>query len=61
MENVDAPMFIFHTHMEAQDAIRSLGSADFDLKKLSLVGKGTNVSDRRLAFHRQDPRIEVYQ
>lgn len=40
MSNPDSSYFIFDTHVAAEDAIRKLGQSGFDMKKLSLVGKG---------------------
>ena len=40
MENKDSSVYVFNTHVEAEEAIQSLNRSGFDVKKLSLVGKG---------------------
>jgi len=34
------PCYVFDTHAQAEDAIRALSRSGFDMKKLSLIGKG---------------------
>ena len=40
MPTEHAPFYVFNTHVEAKVAVKMLGKAGFDVKKLSLVGKG---------------------
>ena len=46
-----APTYIFNTHVEAEEAIRLLGRAGFDMKKLSLVGKGYHSEEHPIGFY----------
>jgi hypothetical protein len=40
MNQLESPAYVFNTHAEAEEAVRSLDRSGFDVKKLSLVGKG---------------------
>ena len=46
MSNPDSSFFVFDTHTAAEDAIRTLGQSGFDIKKLSLVGKGYHSEEK---------------
>ena len=60
MQNENAPFFIFNTHVEAEEAIKSLSRAGFDLKKLSLVGKGYHSEEHPLGFYTAGDRIKSW-
>ena len=57
---VDPSLYIFHNHQEADDAIRSLGKAGFDMKKLSVVGKGYHTDEHPLGFYTTGDRIKAW-
>ena len=40
MEKQDSVTCVYNTHSEAEQAIKALGKSGFEVKKLSLVGKG---------------------
>ena len=44
-------VYIFNTHIEAEDAIRSLSQSGIDVKKLSLVGKGYHTEEHPIGFY----------
>ena len=50
MESQSA-VYIFNTHIEAEDAIRSLSESGIDVKKLSLVGKGYHSEEHPIGFY----------
>jgi len=60
MSNPDSALFIFDTHAAAEDAIRTLGQAGLDLKKLSLVGKGYHSEERPTGFYTVGDRIKAW-
>jgi hypothetical protein len=60
MSNPDSACFMFDTHSAAEDAIRSLGHAGFDMKKLSLVGKGYHSEERPVGFYTAGDRIKAW-
>ncbi len=51
MENNHAPFYVFDTHVQAEEAIQTLNKAGFDVKKLSLVGKGYHSEEHPLGFY----------
>ena len=60
METQKLPFFIFDTHAEAEDAIVSLNKSGFDVKKLSLVGKGYHSEEHPLGFYTVGDRIRSW-
>jgi hypothetical protein len=60
MESKDQPCFLFNTHAEAEDAIRSLSKSGFDMKKLSLVGKGYHSDEKPIGFYTSGDRIKSW-
>jgi hypothetical protein len=60
MKNEDASMFVFNTHVQAEEAIRTLGKADFDVKKLSLIGKGYHSEEHPVGFYSAGDRIKSW-
>jgi len=60
MSNPDSTFFVFETHDAAEAAIRSLGQAGFDLKKLSLVGKGYHSEEHPVGFYTAGDRIKAW-
>jgi hypothetical protein len=60
MEEQNLPFFIFNTHEEAEDAIQSLSRSGFDVKKLSLIGKGYHTEEHPVGFYTASDRIKTW-
>lgn len=60
MENNDAPFYVFDTHVQAEEAIQTLNKSGFDVKKLSLVGKGYHSEEHPLGFYTKGDRIKAW-
>jgi hypothetical protein len=60
MDENDAPVFIFKTHTEAEDAVRLLMTSGFDPKKLSLIGKGYHSEQQPVGFYTAGDRIKSW-
>jgi hypothetical protein len=60
MSHPDSAFFVFDTHAAAEDAIRTLGQSGFDMKKLSLVGKGYHSEERPMGFYTVGDRIKAW-
>lgn len=60
MDNKDTPFFIFNTHDEAEAAIHTLSKSGFDVKKLSLVGKGYHTEERPLGFYTVGDKVKAW-
>ena len=60
MEKNDLPFYVFKAHADAEEAIRSLGKSGFDMKKLSLVGKGFHSEEHPVGFYTVGDRIKSW-
>ena len=60
MSHPDSAFFVFDTHSAAEEAIRTLGQSGFDLKKLSLVGKGCHSEEHPIGFYTSGDRIRAW-
>jgi len=60
METENSPFYVFDTHVEAEAAIRSLSRSGFEMKKLSLVGKGFHSEEHPVGFYTVDDRIKSW-
>ena len=60
MSNSDSAFFVFENHAAAEDAIRNQGQAGFDMKKLSLVGKGYHSEEKPMGFYTTGDRIKAW-
>jgi len=52
-----AAVFICHSHQEAEGAIQSLKKFGFDIKKLSLIGKGYHSEEHPVGFYTKGDKI----
>ncbi len=52
--------YVFDTHFAAEEAIRTLGKSGFDMKKLSLVGKGYHSEEKPMGFYTVGDRIKAW-
>ena len=60
METDHSPAYIFNTHIEAEEAIQSLSRSGFDVKKLSLVGKGYHTEEHPVGFYTTGDKIKSW-
>jgi len=60
MANLNSALFVFDNHAAAEDAIRTLSHAGFDMKKLSLVGKGYHSEEKPMGFYTVGDRIKTW-
>lgn len=56
MSAKDATIGIFIDHLFAEEAIKRLMAGGFDLKELSIVGKGFHADDKVVGFHNAKER-----
>jgi len=59
MSNPDPAFLVFNTHAAAEAAIRTMGRYGFDMKKLSLVGKGYHSEEQPMGFYTTGDRIKA--
>lgn len=60
MEKDNLPLYVFNTHTEAEEAIHALSRAGFDVKKLSLIGKGYHSEEHPIGFYTAGDRIKSW-
>ena len=53
-------VYVFNTHVEAEDAIRLLNTSGFDVKKLSLVGKGYHSEEHPVGFYTVGDKVKAW-
>ena len=53
-------VYVFNTHAEAEDAIRSLSESGIDVKKLSLVGKGYHSEEHPIGFYTVGDKMKAW-
>jgi hypothetical protein len=60
MENVDTVIAIFADHPAAETAIKTLSAAGFEMKNLSVVGKGYHTDEKVIGFYNAGDRIKFW-
>jgi hypothetical protein len=60
MDKAEAPFFEFNAHSDAEDAIQLLSRSGFDVKKLSLIGKGYHTEEHPVGFYTAGDRIKSW-
>lgn len=53
-------VYIFDSHADAEEAIRLLSKSGFDVKKLSLVGKGYHSEEHPVGFYTLGDRVKTW-
>ncbi|GLQ56188.1 general stress protein [Devosia nitrariae] len=60
MSKENAVIAIFETHQRAEDAVKDLEQSGFDMKKLSIVGKGYHSEEQPIGFYSTGDRVKVW-
>lgn len=60
MSETAATIAMFNTHVEAEEAVRELQRAGFDMKKLSIVGKGYHSEEQVMGFYNVGDRMKYW-
>ena len=60
MQTQNLPFHIYNTHIEAVEAVELLDKSGFDVKKISLVGKGYHSEEHPIGFYTQGDRIKAW-
>jgi len=60
MENTDTVIAVFPDHPAAEAAIKKLTVAGFDMKNLSVVGKGYHTDEKVVGFYNTGDRIKFW-
>ena len=57
MEIVDSVVAVFTDHSSAEAAVKKLSASGFDMKNLSLVGKGYHTDEKVVGFYTAGDKI----
>jgi hypothetical protein len=60
MENSDTIIAVFHEHSAAETAIKKLTADGFDMKNLSVVGKGYHADEKVVGFYSTGDRVKFW-
>jgi len=60
MENTNSVVAMFDDHVAAEAAVKKLTAAGFDMKNLSVVGKGYHTEEKVMGFYNAGDRIKFW-
>ena len=60
MERTDISVARFPDHTQAEVAVKALAQAGFDMKQLSIIGRGYHTEDNVVGFYNADGRIRFW-
>jgi hypothetical protein len=60
METPNSIVAVFNDHAAAEAAVKKLGDAGFDIKNLSVVGKGYHTEEKVVGFYNAGDRIKFW-
>lgn len=60
MDHYDAAVAVFADHLAAEDAVKTLAAAGFDMKDLSIVGKGYHTDEKVTGFYNMGDRVRFW-
>ncbi len=60
MEKSDLSVGIYNTHTEAEDAVKKLERAGFDMKKLSILGKDYHSEQHVVGYYNTGNRMKAW-
>jgi hypothetical protein len=60
MDNTNSVVAVFADHPEAETAVKKLTEAGFDMKQLSVVGKGYHSEEKVVGFYNTGDRVKFW-
>jgi hypothetical protein len=60
MSDTDAAVATYGTHAEAEEAVKQLQRGGFDMKKLSIIGKGYHTDEHVLGYYNTRDRVKFW-
>jgi hypothetical protein len=60
MKNQNSVVAVFDDHVAAEAAVKKLSAAGFDIKNLSVVGKGYHTEEKVVGFYNTGDRIKFW-
>ena len=60
METIDTVIAVFADHQAAETAVKELNAAGFEMKHLSVVGKGYHTDEKVVGFYNVGDRVKFW-
>ena len=60
MAQLDAVVAVFADHQLAESAVKKLADAHFDMRNLSVIGKGYHGDEKLVGFYNAGDRIKFW-
>jgi hypothetical protein len=60
MDKSETAVAVFSTHNAAEEAVKSLTAAGFEMKNLSVVGKGYHSDEKVVGFYNMGDRVKFW-
>jgi len=60
MHNTDSVIAVYSRHRDAEAAIKKLSGAGFEMKNLSVVGKGYHTEEKVVGFYNAGDRVKFW-
>ena len=60
MSEKNSAVAVFHTHTEAEEAIKTLQKAGFNMQKLSIVGKDYHTDEQVVGYYNMGDRMKYW-
>ena len=60
MPETDAVVAIYHTHTEAEEAVKALQRSGFDMTQLSIVGKDYHTEEHVVGYYNTGDRMKAW-
>src|SRR5664279_1233171 len=60
MEQLDTVIAVFPDHQAAEAAVKKLSASGFEMKKLSVVGKGYHTDEKVVGFYNIGDRVKFW-
>src|SRR6202789_1634363 len=60
MEKVDSVIAVYSDHNAAEDATKKLAASGFEMKNLSVVGKGYHSEEKVVGFYNMGDRVKFW-
>ena len=60
MEKADSVIAVFADHNSAEAAVRKLTAAGFEMKNLSVIGKGYQIDEKVVGFYNEGERVKFW-
>ena len=60
MDQHETAIAVFPDHQAAENAVKSLTEAGFDMKNLSVIGKGYHSEEKVVGFYNMGDRVKFW-